>query len=338
MVSALSLHTRRISKPKTMRFERYWVYNNYIGIDIGKFDFVVSLFGTKGTETYSNDDSGIEDFLEQYKDYLSNGFIVLEVTGGYEMRLLLSLCEAGFSFHRANTRKVKNFIRSYGNAAKTDNLDAQALSLYGYERHKVLPTFTPQSKQMVELFELVQRRHDLKQMLIAEKNRLQAPRLNVVKSSCQAIIDVLISQIISITDEIQEKIAADVTLNEKKKVLETIPGIGEVTANHLLILMPELGALNRREVASLAGVAPRSNDSGCYKGYRATAPGRDKIKPILFMAAMVASKSNSSLKVFYERLLANGKKKMVAQTALMRKIITIANAKLRDYKSNLAVS
>ena len=155
-------------------------YNNYIGIDIGKFEFVVSVLGTKGVKTYPNDAEGIERFIEGTRDFLSDGLSVLEVTGGYEMRLLLRLCEEGFNVHRANTRKVKNFIRSYGNAAKTDKLDAQALALYGSERYKVLATFTPQSKQAIDLFELVQRRHDLKQMLIAEKNRLKAPRLNIV--------------------------------------------------------------------------------------------------------------------------------------------------------------
>jgi len=307
-------------------------YNNYIGIDIGKFEFVINTFGSKEVKTYENTEVGIEQFIKETRSTLVEGLSVLEVTGGYEMQLLLRLCEEGFNVHRANTRKVKNFIRSYGNGAKTDKLDAKALALYGCERFKVLPVFTPQSKYAVDLFELVQRRHDLKQMLIAEKNRLKAPRLNVVTSSCEAMVEVLTTQINAITDEIKQKIKAESTLNEKKKILETIPGVGELIASQLLVLMPELGALNRREVASLAGVAPISNDSGRYKGYRATSPGRDKIKPILFMAAMAASKSNSPLRAFYDRLLANGKKKMVAQTALMRKIIVMANAKLRELK------
>lgn len=311
-------------------------YNNYIGIDIGKFEFVVNVYGIKETATYSNDEAGVKLFIKKTKHLLLDGLSVLEVTGGYEMQLLLRLCEENFKVHRANTRKVKNFIRSYGNGAKTDKLDAKALALYGFERFKILPTFTPQSKHAIDLFELVQRRHDLKQMLIAEKNRLKAPRINVVTSSCEAVIEVLTIQIKAITDEIKQKIETESTLNEKKKILETIPGIGEIIACQLLVLMPELGALNRREVASLAGVAPLSNDSDRYKGYRATAPGREKLKPILFMAAMAASKSNSPLKVFYERLLTNGKKKMVAQTALMRKIIVMANARLRDYSAKVS--
>ena len=310
-------------------------YNNYVGIDIGKFEFVVHVLGVKETKTYANDEAGIGRFIEKNKEVLLDGLSILEVTGGYEMQLLLRLCEEGFNVHRANTRKVKNFIRSYSNGAKTDKLDAKALALYGSERFKVLATFTPQSKHAVDLFELVQRRHDLKQMLVAEKNRLKAPRLNAVTSSCETMVEVLTAQIEAITNEIKQNINKESILSEKKRVLETIPGIGEITASQLLVLMPELGALNRREAASLAGVAPLSNDSGRYKGYRATAPGRDKIKPILFMAAMAASKSNSPLKVFYERLLANGKKKMVAQTALMRKIIVMANAKLRDCASSV---
>ena len=119
-------------------------------------------------------------------------------------------------------------------------------------------------------------------------------------------------------------------LQKKKEVLKTIPGVGEVTANHLLVLLPELGTLNRKQIASLTGLAPIANDSGKFKGYRATGHGRAGIKPILFMAAMAARNSNSSLKSFYNRLVDAGKKKMVALTALMRKIIVMANAKVRD--------
>ena len=122
-----------------------------------------------------------------------------------------------------------------------------------------------------------------------------------------------------------------------KDVLKTVPGIGDIIANELLILMPELGKLDRRQIASLAGCAPRANDSGRSSGYRRTSPGRAIIKPILFMAAMAARKSNSSFKTFYENLINRGKKKMVALTALMRKIITTANARARDYISNSVV-
>jgi transposase len=304
-------------------------YNNFVGVDIGKFSFVVAVHGQKQIKEYDNDSSGIKLFLKDYQKYLSKGLCVLETTGGYEMRLLLTLCEAGYAVHRANTRKVKHFIRSLGNSAKTDKLDSKALALYGYERSTRLECFTPQSKQALALYELVQRRQDLKRLLVAEKNRLKAPRANLVQESCRIMIETITQQVQLITLQINSFIEQDSELKSKKEILKSIPGIGDITANELLVLLPELGTLSRRQIASLAGVAPIANDSGTYKGYRATGHGRSDIKPILFMAAMAARNSNSSLKSFYNRLIEAGKKKMVALTALMRKIIVIANARLK---------
>jgi transposase len=307
------------------------LYSNYIGVDIGKDFFVVAGYGSKKTYEYDNTPTGIKSFINDFKNKLKNGLCVLETTGGYEMRLLLTLCEAGFSVHRANTRKVKRFIQSYGNDAKTDKLDAKALALYGYERAQRLEVFSPQSKQALALFELVQRRNDLKQMLIAEKNRLKAPRADIIKTSCNAVLEVLTHQMTTITDEVNALIEADSVLKAKKEVLKTIPGIGEIIANELLVLLPELGSLTRRKIASLAGLAPKANDSGQFSGYRCISYGRCGIKPMLFLAAMAARNSNSNLKTFYNGLVVNGKKKMVALTALMRKIIVIANARIRDF-------
>jgi transposase len=307
------------------------VYNNFIGIDIGKLTFVVGVHGKKAIKEYENNLEGIEDFLKDYRLILPKAFIVLETTGGYEMRLLLTLCENGFLVHRANTRKVKNFILSLGNGAKTDALDGKALALYGYERHKRLECFKPQSKDSLELYELVQRCNDLKGMLVAEKCRLKAPRVDYIKESCELMIESLAKQIEMLTARINQIIENDSVLKQKKAVLKTIPGIGEITANHLLVLLPELGTLNRKQIASLVGLAPIAKDSGLYKGYRATGYGRTGVKPILFMSAMAARNSNSWLKSFYNRLVEAGKKKIVALTALMRKIIVIANARIRDF-------
>lgn len=306
------------------------LYTNFIGVDIGKFTFVVAVYNQKQTKEYSNNPDGIKEFMKEYRDVLSKGLCILETTGGYEMRLLLTLCDKNIAVHRANTRKVKHFIRSFGNAAKTDKLDGKALALYGYERGERLERFVPQSKEALVLYELVQRRQDLKRLLVAEKNRLQAPRADVIKQSCQAMIEAISEQIKLITNELNLKINTDPLLKKKKEILKTVPGIGEITSTALLILLPELGKLSRRQIASLTGLAPIANDSGLYNGYRATGHGRSDIKPILFMSAMAARNSNSSLKSFYNRLIDAGKKKMVALTALMRKIIVIANARLKE--------
>lgn len=252
------------------------------------------------------------------------------------MDLLYKLIDEKYTVHRANTRKVKHFIYSYGHGAKTDALDAKALALYGYERHAGLEPYQPPSLLTRELTELVLRRDALGQMLVAEKNRLKAPRLKMVKSSCEAMVAFLVSEIKTLTNTINEIIENDESLKAKKGVLTTIPGIGPITANKLLVLLPELGELGRRPVASLVGLAPKTKESGQYKGYRATGHGRASIKPALFLAAMAARNSNSELKVFYEKLIGRGKTKMVALTALMRKILVIANAKIRDFNLELA--
>src|SRR4030095_12018914 len=244
------------------------LYNNFIGLDIGKFNFVVAVDKKKQTKEYDNDSNGIAQFIKDYKKELTGSLCILETTGGYEMALLLNLCAKNIAVHRANTRKVKNFIRSFGNAAKTDSLDAKALARYGYERHEKLESFKPQSTKALELYELVGRRNDLKQMLIAEKNRLGAPRAKLIKDSCAQMIETITTQVESITMEIDALIEADEVLKAKKAMLQTIAGIGNIVSNELIVLLPELGELNRKQIASLVGVAPVSNDSGWYSGYR----------------------------------------------------------------------
>lgn len=304
-------------------------YNNFIGIDIGKFSFVTAVHGKRFTREYENNMGGIDQFLSDFSNELPEALCVLEPTGGYEMKLLLALCDKGFAVHRAHTRKVKNFIRSFGSEAKTDSLDAINLGLYGYERSSSLGLFKPQAAEAMKLYELVHRRRDLTHMLVAEKNRLKSPRTGFVQKSIETLIDILASEISVISAEIESLVEKDVFLNEKRKVLKTVPGIGNVVANELLALLPELGKVSRREIASLAGLAPIAKDSGKFKGYRRTGYGRDGIKRMLFLSAMAARNSKSHLKSYYEELIARGKSKMVALTALMRKIIVIANARLK---------
>lgn len=310
-------------------------YNSFIGIDIGKLGFFVALHGEKTIKEYENSPSGIDQFIKEHKKILPHSLCILETTGGYEMRLLLALCESKYSVHRANTRKVKNFIRSHGNMAKTDPLDARNLALYGFERHESLLLFSSPSKQAMQLYELVQRRMDLKQMLVAEKNRMKSPRTDYVKNSIRQMINLLTTELAAITKEIEQIIILDPILKQKQTTLRSIPGIGPIIANELITLLPELGELNRREIAALVGVAPIANDSGKFKGYRRTTYGRQGIKPLLFLAAMAARNSNSHLKVYYESLIKRGKAKMVALVALMRKIIIIANARLKNVQINI---
>lgn len=307
------------------------VYNNFIGIDIGKLTFVVAQYPNKETREYDNTVLGIKSFLKDFKKVLPKALCIMEATGGYEMRLLLTLCSDKRSVHRANASQVKYFIRSLGQSSKTDSLDAKALALYGYERGERLECYVPPSENALALYELVQRRKDLKGYLVAEKNRLKAPRAELIQESCLLMISIITEQLKQLTEQITTLIEMEPGLSVKKEILKTIPGIGEITASELLVLLPELGKLNRREIASLVGLAPRARDSGLSRGHRSVGHGRQGIKPILFMAAMAARNSHSKLGEFYKALVESGKKKMVALTALMRKLIVMANAKLRDY-------
>ena len=310
------------------------VYANFIGIDIGKYNFVVGIHGQKSIKEFKNNNADIASFIKKYKKKYPNALYVLETTGGYEMNLLLAMCDNQIDVHRANTRHVKNFIRSFGNKAKTDALDAKALAQYGSERSDKLSLFQPPDEHTSTLYKLSQRRKELKQFLVAEKNRMHTSDNNYVKKSHKKIIDVINKQIEVLDEQINSITDKNIILASKKEILQTIPGIGKITANGLLSFLPELGNLTRRQIASLSGLAPKANDSGRRVGYRMTNKGRAEIKPLLFIAAMAARNSNSELKKFYLKLIEKGKKKMVALTALMRKIIVIANAKIRDLNNN----
>jgi len=306
------------------------LYKDFVGIDIGKFTFVVGRHSSGVTKEYKNDVSDIKRFIKENRVILSDSLIVLETTGGYEQALAVALIDAGYRVHRADTRKVKNFIRSYGSGAKTDVLDARALARYGYERGGDLALYQPRQEQAQALFQLVQRRSDLTAMLVAEKNRLHKAEDEVVRASLQEVIALFTAQIAALTGQIKALIKSDKKMQQKFNIIKTVPGVGDVVGCALLALLPELGHLSRREIASLAGLAPRANDSGRSFGYRRIGHGRAGIKPVLFIAAMAARNSKTRFKEFYEQLIAKGKKKMVALTALMRKLLIVANAKLKE--------
>ena len=308
------------------------MYQYFIGIDISKGNFVVAQQGQNSIQTFDNKVEGFQAFCKSYETILSKCLVVLETTGGHEMGLTRHLISQGIVVHRANARKVKHFIRSLGKMAKTDAIDASGLAKYGYERHESLEPFVIKLCTQEQLQQLVQRRLDLKKMLVQEKNRKQAPNQHVcVRESCNSIILVLEAQLKSLETEIQTLIEAEPEQKAKQQVLQEIDGIGVTISSGLLALLPELGKINRRQIASLVGLAPHPYESGQAIGYRKTTGGRRDVRCILFMAAMTASRSKGRLGEFYRSLIARGKKKMVALTALMRKMVVIANAKLTDW-------
>ncbi len=170
-------------------------YHNFIGIDISKKDFIICIYGNKNIEIYSNTQEGWQQFVAKYDNLIHQALIVMETTGGYEMGLLLYLISKGISVHRADTRKVKNFIRSWGKYGKTDKIDAQSIALYAYERQGHLNVYQAQDTIQAQLKLLTERRQDLVEMLVKEKNRSKAPLANSLADSYKKMISTLEEQI-----------------------------------------------------------------------------------------------------------------------------------------------
>ena len=308
-------------------------FERFIGIDVAKRSLMVFDGYSKVTLEIANDRKAIKKLLGTLEP--SRCLIICEATGGYEGTLIEAAWQAGVAIHRADARKVKAFIRSMGTQGKTDSIDARALAFYGRERAYMLPLCGPSDKKRVLLQSLVNRRSDLITMRVAETNRLKAPMPKEVEKQLGKTMKQHIAALNKMIADIEEAILATIgqceDLTKQNRILQTIPGIGPTTAANLLALVPELGLLNRRQIASLAGLAPHPRQSGKQDRYRRVSGGRQDVKRALFMAALTAARSKTNLAGFAKRLRENGKKPIVAITALMRKIITIANAKIRDH-------
>ena len=306
-----------------------------LGCDVGK-DSVAVFNSKKGKRsTWANDPASLEQALQDAladlpEDGLPESLLVCEATGGYEAALLAAAHAAGLACHRADTRKASAFVRSLNSHAKNDALDAKALALYGLERGGRLPRWQPASTAQIRLTALVQLRGDLVGCLSDWRRRLKAPGADPVSSHLQAVLDDLEARLAAVEADIAALIDADRGLAAKTAVIQAIPGCGSVTAATLAALMPELGQIDRKQAASLAGLAPHPRQSGQADAYRSTRGGRRPVKTVLFMAAMTARRYNPDLKAFYERLITNGKKRIVAIIAVARKLITIINARIRD--------
>jgi len=303
------------------------VPTHFIGCDVGKSEIVVFDSRTERITRVRNDNAALVDFAAAVgPDVL----VICEATGGYEAALLDALVTAGRAVHRADARKVKAFIRSFGILGKSDTIDARALAQYGRERHDRLSRWQPRERQREQLHRLVSTRQELVHQRVACRNRLQAPGMADVQPRLKRILTALDAEIAGLEADIHALVDASDTLRKTIKILSGISGIGAVTAAQLTALMPELGTLGRRQAAALAGLAPHPKQSGSNDAYRRTRGGRSDVKQALFMAALAATQHNPELRAFYQRLIANRKKPIVAIVAVMRKLIVIANAKLRD--------
>jgi transposase len=304
----------------------------FIGIDIAKdkIDIAIHLQSFKGT--FSNNIKGFTEMAKALEAQLQHAFVVLEATGGYEKALLEWLLARNIPVHRAAPRTAKEYARSLRLFTKNDALDATALARFGAERHEELPVYLLPDAQTAILQKLLTRRADMVAMLKAEKQRSQHPLYqDALQDYLQRSIAFMKDELIIIEQRVNEIIAQSEILQAKKKVLMELPGVGDKVANVLLMLMPELGQIDGKKIASLAGVAPHAKESGKKIGYRQTIGGRQEVRRLLFLAAMAARKAKESVfREFFERLVAAGKKPMVALVAVMRKLLVVANARIRD--------
>jgi len=229
-----------------------------------------------------------------------------------------------------NPRQIRDFARATGQLAKTDALDARAIAGFAA---KVQPEVRPvPDEQARALGELVTRRRQLIDMMTAERNRRRQLTSVRLLKSVDRLLAVLQKELFELDHELGDGIRGTPAWRERDELLQSVPGIGNIVARTLIADLPELGRLDRKQIAALVGVAPLNRDSGKMRGRRTTWGGRAKVRCVLYMAALVASRRNPVLKAFYQRLLGAGKAKKLALTAVMRKLLTILNAIVRDNK------
>lgn len=300
---------------------------SFIGCDVGKREIAVFDTATGTGWCIPNTKAALADFASALDPA---SFVVCEATGGYEAALLAAIAAHGKTGHRACARRVKAFIRSHGVLGKSDAIDARWLARYGQERHANLVRWTPVEIWRDQLRAMASARRDLVTQRTAMINRLKAPGAEPVAKRLRIVLAALEQTIKDLGRDMAALIKNHAPLKNVSQTLQTIPGVGPVTALELTAFMPELGTLTRRQAAALAGLAPHPRQSGGHDGYRRTQGGRQTVKTTLFMAAMAAARFHPQLASFHQRLRNNGKKPLVALTAVMRKLILIANAKIRD--------
>jgi transposase len=299
----------------------------YVGIDVSKASLDLALGATGQLVRVPNDQRGIGTLRKRLLR-LAVARVILEASGGLETALVAELGAAGLPVVVVNPRQVRDFARATGQLAKTDALDARILALFG-ERLRPELRRLPTAQER-ELKALVTRRRELVGMITAERNRLSRVP-SVLHKEILAHIRWLEQRLLERDRELTDQLRRSPLWREREELLRGVPGVGPTVCATLLAELPELGDLNRREIAKLVGVAPLNRDSGTLRGKRKVSGGRAQIRTVLYMAALVAVHHNSVLKAFYQRLLQMGKPRKLALTAAMRKLLVILNAILKTH-------
>jgi transposase len=295
----------------------------FIGIDVAKRQLEVSERPSGVQWATANEAGGLRGLVERLEAGGAIALIVVEATGGYEIAVVAALTAAGLPVVVVNARQVRDFARAVGTLAKTDAIDAAVLAHFAEAVRPEVRALPDELTQTLQSW--LARRRQLLEMLQAEEQRL-AVAVRGLRPQIQQHVEWLRRQLRDLDGELQGLLRASPIWREQENLLRTVPGVGPVLATTLLADLPELGRLNRRQIAALVGVAPLNRDSGQHRGLRHIWGGRAQIRTVLYMATVSAVRCNPVVRTFFERLCAAGKPKKVALTACMRKLLTILNA------------
>ena len=297
----------------------------YVGIDVSKAQVDVAVRPTDVRWEAPNDEKGIRQLVSRLKA-LQPAIVLLEASGGLELPLVAALATEEAPVVVVNPRQVRDFAKATGKLAKTDSLDAAVLAHFA---EAVRPPVRPlRDADTQVLNSLVARRHQVMTMLVSEKNRLSAAAI-AVRPRIEAHIAWLEGELDDLEKSLRKTLRQSPVWREKDDLLRTVLGVGEQLSLTLLAYLPELGTLDRRQIAALVGVAPFNRDSGTLRGKRTVWGGRARVRAVLYMGALVATRHNPVIRDFYRRLLAAGKPKKLALTACMRKLLIVLNSILK---------
>jgi transposase len=298
----------------------------WVSIDVCKRRLDVAIRPLGEVLSVTNDETGVKKLTTALRKW-SPQLIVLEATGGHEYAAASSLMKAGLPVAVVNPRQVRSFARAIGKLAKTDPIDANILAHFG---EAVRPPVRPVAdQQLEEIGQLVTRRRQLVEMMVAERNR-RVSSSGSVQRDVDATLRFLQTRLDKIDEEIKARISKHPEWSLKADLLDTVPGVGSVLISSIIADLPELGSLNRKQLAALVGVAPFNNDSGPSKGRRRIWGGRSHLRSLLYMCVVSGIRCNEKIQTFYRHLLAAGKPPKVAIVACMRKLLVILNAMLHS--------
>ena len=300
----------------------------YVGIDVSKAMLEVALGEGHDRWEFSNDEEGVRGLCDHLKS-IKPTLVVLEASGGLEKRAAVHLAEEEQPVVIVNPTRVRNYAKACGQYAKTDEIDARVIAQFG---QAIQPQVRPMRKKVQErLSALLTRRRQVVRMLTTETNRMSSVG-PYGEERIKRHIAWLDGELEELNQQLAQIVEEDPECKSKARLLKSVPGVGVVVATTLVGQLPELGLVNRQEIAALVGVAPMNRDSGRKRGRRRVFGGRAAVRSTLYMAVLSAIRFNPVIKEFYDRLIANGKENKVAMTACMRKLIVILNAMVRDQR------